>query len=430
MAGPLHFGAFRRSPEHRALTAELRSSLANEHGRLSTAVLRGSPEGGKGGGGGLRRNLAAAAAPGFGDADVEVAPWLRHAKGGRGGGGGGGGGSGGGGLECQKQRASFAKRTSINRAAALAAAGSAEAAVAVAVAAESGAGSGSSGSPLVLPTVVPVGAGSSSISSSSSSSGSSSSSSSSSSRNMHFQSLTLSRVLADKLGVFLFKSFCRAQFEEESMLFCLEAAAMQRLVSGEGGAGSGAAQGGAQTAASAATAAAAVVHGRAKRLYEKYIVPGSPLELRQVGAAARARVTRALLACAETTPTQQGGAAAAAAAAAAVETGSVLAAFEGVREERMGFLERVVWPRFANSQLLKGWAPKLLARIEESEWRQEEREQLDAANRELQRVAAASGLSNSFSCGPSTAGGGGNLAVMSAVAEAVELVPLEQLDPV
>ena len=452
-----HFDAFQRSAEHHALTTELRASLAGEHGRLGSKVLAGaSPEvvaatvagstgereagGARGGSSSKRGSPLTALQRGLeAEQEVEVAPWLRKGVAGTDAGGlaggilsagvGDSGGGGGVGVAASKQRKSLsiAMRHSISKTNAAMVAGAAKADERNGEASLGG-GNGTSSSPLRSPSTSPrqqrqqhqhrprQRRHNSDRLASSSGGG--------------LSSLALGVVLADKLGLFLFKSFCRTQFEEESLLYCLEAAALHRLLADgrrDGGCISSAAAGAGAVGSTAGAAAAPGVgveveaQERARRMFEKYIAAGAKLELR-AGAVARARVTRALLECATA---QDHGATAAPAA-----TDELLAALEAVRAERWSFLERDLWPRCANSTLLKGWTPKLRARLEEAEWRQAEREQLDAAKLELARVAETSGLSNSFSFGPGEGGGGNGAhrALHAALAAAVDEVPATVTD--
>ena len=89
-------------------------------------------------------------------------------------------------------------------------------------------------------------------------------------------------VLHDRLGMFLFKSYCRSTFDEASLLYTLEAGAFARH-------------------AEDAAFSDEQVLARGTNIYRKYFDVGGTLELpldaveNGVGTTARAEVTRALL---------------------------------------------------------------------------------------------------------------------------------------
>ena len=190
-------------------------------------------------------------------------------------------------------------------------------------------------------------------------------------------------VLQDRLGMFLFKSYCRSTFHEASLLYTLEAGAFARQAEGAGFSDE-------------------QVLARGTNIYRKYFDVGGTLELPLdsvedgAGTTARACVTRALL---RLDPTS-----------AALDAGEekeqeekkggkedrsaareqFVNAVRAVRSERLKFLEKEAWPHFLASKVFKEWSPKLLPRLEEKMMKQEAREHEQHAEEELSRVTRLS----------------------------------------
>eukprot|EP00937_MAST-01D_sp_MAST-1D-sp2_P004206 g4206.t1 len=322
-----HFPAFRETEHFQKLGAELKQALSGNRARLAMQV----------GGGSTRVSRI--------DNEQEVAPWLR------------GSGGAGAGMSVARQRAMLgAPKKSLPPG--LASASSPAASPALAAARSPIGGD----SPLVQSSPSP-----SQPSPSRSPSGTGVGARRMSSQSRRIAVLQFADLLSDRLGSFLFKSFCRSCFEEPSLLFCLESGAYAKQA---------AAASDSVESVGADELEQMVTRGTA--MHRKYLDQGGTLELK-LPPCVRARVTRALLQCGACSSTTSVG-------DRNDHRAEFLVALKAARDDRLSYLEKEVWTQFLNSSMFKAWAAKLLPRIEAAVAKRERETQRQAAQQNLMAV--------------------------------------------
>jgi hypothetical protein len=179
--------------------------------------------------------------------------------------------------------------------------------------------------------------------------------------------LTFDTVRQDRLGLHLFKKFCRTHFHEHTLLFVMEVGFFRQAVQA--------------AAARGCPKGAPEVRRAAKVVCAKYVEAGSKLQLElpegmvktilaTVGGGEEAAKAAAEVEVAaegkgqgaQETEAQDKAAGAGEGGEEALLAG-LASVFDGAYADRLASLESTMWQEFARSQLLRAWRDKIAARI-------------------------------------------------------------------